>query len=239
MSRQSRFPNRTHIVPALAVIVALVTASAIGPIYAQTGGGKDTKQLRAKLENARKAIESTEKEIQGAMALYNELIEQKAKKPDATFKKLAKGVDASDKAAKGAGKSVEAMHKDLDKFYAAWEKEIGTYTSDDMKAVAQKSFDQVKGKFDRFDAALKDAAAIYDPFIISLRDQVAFMGRDLSPEALTALTDTAQKLNASADELYQKIDQTLNDTGAEAQAEGEEAPAEEPAQAEGEEADQG
>ena len=55
------------------------------------------------------------------------------------------------------------------------------------------------------------AAEVYNPLISSLKDQALFMGRDLSAEALSALTEVAAELNGMADELYARIAELLED----------------------------
>jgi uncharacterized protein YukE len=141
-------------------------------------------------------------------------MEQNAKKPENTYKKLASGVESSDKSAKAARKQVDAMRKDLEKFYTAWEKEVAGYTTEAMKEQSQNSLNEVKAKFERFDTALKEASELYQPFIASLRDQVSYLGRDLSPEAVSALETQAKDLNENASKLYEKVDEILHDTKA-------------------------
>jgi hypothetical protein len=217
----SKTSYRRPLIAISAVFAVGVLAASLVPVAAQSGGSKETQKLRGKVEAARKAVEDTKTEIRQTMVLYNSLVAGEAAKPEPTYKKLIKGVDSSEKSAKSAGKAVESMHKDIDKFFAGWAEELDAYSSDSLRAAAQESYDEVKGKLDRFDAALKQAADIYHPFINDLKEQTSFMGRDLSPEAMTALQDSAKELNAKAEALFAKIDEALNDTqgaGAEAEA---------------------
>ncbi len=204
-NRTSGFMKMTIFAPALSILL-------VAPLGAQTGGGKETKKLQSKVESVHDDVGSTKEQIQETMDLYNAIIEEKAKKPQSTFKKLGKSVEDCDKSAKGVGKSVESLRKDLDKFFASWEKEISVYTTEAMQERSRKSLDEVKGKFDRFETSLKEASELYKPFIASLRDHVAFLGRDLSADTIADFQDEAAKLNETASLLYDKINEALNDT---------------------------
>jgi len=195
-------------------VVALATFS-VGLVLAQSGGSKDTKKLREKVENARGSVQDAEKEVKGTMEVYNSILEQTAKKPQSAYKKLTKALEDCDKAAKGARKDVDSLEADLEKFYTTWEAEIESYTSDSMKAYGQKSLDEVRGQYERFNKSLEEASELYHPFIAVLQDQMQILGRDLSPEMMKSLEGEAKKVNEDAEALYAKIDEALNDTRAE------------------------
>lgn len=187
----------------LAVVFLLLTGAT--PAVAQSGGGKDTQKLQKAVEDSRETLQAAVNQIKGTMTVYNSLMGGDAKKPDKTYKDLSKGADECDKAAEKARKSVDSMHKDLGKFYQTWEKEIEAYQSDSMKEHGKQSLEKVKTTFNNYDAALKEAADLYHPFIATLHDHVTFMGRDLSPDSLAGLKDDAAKLNQDAESLYAKV----------------------------------
>ncbi|HET6277757.1 MAG TPA: DUF2959 family protein [Candidatus Polarisedimenticolia bacterium] len=203
-----RFDPRLQACAAVTLAVLLLAAGS-SPVPAQSGGGKETEELQEKVEDSRGALQGAVAQIKETMGLYNTLVAGKAEKTESVYKDLSKSTGECDKAAEGARKSVESLRKDLEKFYKEWEKEIETYSSDSMKERSRKSLDQVKAKFDSFNAALQGASDLYKPFIASLRDQVTFMGRDLSPAALAELKDEGATLNESAEALYAKVDEAL------------------------------
>jgi len=194
---------------AVALLAVVLPLTAATPALAQSGGNKDTKNLQKKVEDSRKALQDAVAQIKKTMDQYNSLVAGDAKKPDSVYKDLSKSTDACDKAAQAVRKSVDSLHKDLDKFYKDWAKEIEGYSTDAMKERGNKSLQQVKAKFNSFDQALQGAADVYKPFIATLRDQVTFMGRDLSPAALSGLKSDGEGLNKSAGDLYSKVDAAI------------------------------
>ena len=193
------------IAPLAATLLIIGTAAAL----AQSGGSKETTKLKKSVEDSRGSLQDAVDQVKETMTLYNSLFAGDAKKPNSVYKNLSKSTDKCDKAAEGARKSVESLHKDLGKFYKAWEKELEAYQSDSMKERGRKSLDTVKATFDRFDTALQGASELYKPFIATLRDHVTFMGRDLSPAALGELKDDAAALNEDAEALYAKVDEAI------------------------------
>ena len=62
-----------------------------------------------------------------------------------------------------------------------------------------------KLRYEQMIGRMGEAGEAYDPLISSLRDQVLFMGRDLSAEALGTLTPMADEVNRMAEDLYARI----------------------------------
>ena len=215
MNKQmGRKSNRSRMIGAAAVLTAALIAIGAAPTMAQSGAGKDTKKIKAKVEDAHAAIGEAESQVKETMTLYNALFEETKGGPEKTHKKLSKSVEGLEKAAEKASKSVESMRKDLEKFYAIWEEELAAFSSESMKQRAQKGLDDVKARFTRFDTALQGASDLYQPFIASLKDQVTLLGLDLSPATLSSLKEEAATLNETAEALYARIDEALNDTSA-------------------------
>ena len=193
----------------LAALACILGASA-GAGIAQQGGSKQAEKFLSKSEETRKAIEQTRGQIQETMELYHSIIGGEAKKPASVYKKLSGAVDQCDKMASGIGKKVEAMNKEGEKFFQAWEKELEGYSSESFRSRVQERLDHARGRFDKMNERMVEAGEIYDPFITSLRDQVLFLGRDLGPDAVALLQGEAEKLSGTADELFAKIDQILH-----------------------------
>jgi hypothetical protein len=57
--------------------------------------------------------------------------------------------------------------------------------------------------------SMGEAGDLYEPFVLNLREQVLYLGRDLSPEALEGLEGDAAELNKSSEELFAKIEEIL------------------------------
>lgn len=204
-------PSRWPGALAIAIVLGGLLVLAAGPAFSQAGGSKQATKFRTQADNTKKAIEQARDQIQSTLELYNALMAGQEKKPENTYKKLSQGVDQCDKKRDSASKSAEAMQKEADKFFTAWEKEQEKFTSEDIKARSQERLQFYKDRFTEMTDAMKAAGEAYEPFINSLRDQVMLLGNDLSEDGIAALQDEAKTLNANAETLFQKIDAIFNE----------------------------
>jgi hypothetical protein len=203
----------TSVVRGTARRILMATAAMACCIGLATGGAfsqnKQTQKFQASQDNLKKALEKSRDEIKGTMALYNELLGGEAKKPDQTYKKLVQSVDKSSKSTNDIQKQRSSLEKEAVKFYQAWEKEIATYSDPSFQEKGQQRMAAVKGRFDAFVSGMEELRAMYEPFFAKLNDQVLFLGRDLSPEALGDVSDMVTKQNADADALIAKFEEVL------------------------------
>jgi hypothetical protein len=130
---------------------------------------------------------------------------------ESTYKKLTQATSKSEKAAEKSGSSVEKMQKQAKKVYSAWEKELEGYENEQLKALSVQRLEASRQTNDAMAEKMKSAGEAYNSFISSLNDQVKFMARDLSPDAMSALQGVAQELNVMAEELFAQIDAALSE----------------------------
>ena len=172
-------------------------------------GSKESQKLLEYSQGARDALTAMKKEVGSAMDLYNTLIAAEAKKSESTYKKLTQAISKSEKAADKSGSSIEKMQKQAKKVYSAWEKELEGYENEQLKELGVQRLDASRQTNDAMAEKMKSVGEAYNSFISSLNDQVKFMARDLSPDAMSALQGVAQELNVMAEDLFAQIDAAL------------------------------
>lgn len=216
---RSHQPYSTHTVrPMVAVVILLgFLGASTGELAAQKGGNKEAEKFRKSSEATREELAEGKEQIQDTMNIYNSLMQGKAKKPQDAYKKLTKSVEKCDKLSASIRKKVDEMKKQANTFLTGWEKELETYSSESFKEMSQKQLDTARARFDTMIARMKEGGEAYQPFITSLKDQVQFLGRDLSPEALSALSEAAAKVNSDGDAVIVVIDKILSNEVADEQ----------------------
>ena len=140
-----------------------------------------------------------------------------------------------------AGNSVTAMNEQAERLFAGWQAEIDKMPDADLKERNQGRLDARKERYAALSEVLGKAGKELSPFVTLLNDQIAFLGNDLSDDAILDLQDEAKELNEMATVMADNIAELLGTakpheakTEADAEAEGEteeEAAAEEPAEA--------
>ncbi len=214
--QQSNTVSAPRIMVAIALMLGFLGAST-GELAAQKGGSKQAEKFRKSSEATREELAEGKEQIQDTMNIYNSLMQGKAKKPQDAYKKLTKSVEKCDKLSASIRKRVEEMKKQANTFLTGWEKELETYSSESFKEMSQKQLDTARARFDTMIARMKEGGEAYQPFITSLKDQVQFLGRDLSPEALGALSEAAAKVNSDGEAVITLIDKILSNEAADEQ----------------------
>lgn len=92
----------------------------------------------------------------------------------------------------GAQKSADAVGKEADKYFASWEKDLADFSSDDLKQKSQARLDKSKADYAALGDALGQAQKAFEPLMQNLNDQIPYLGRDLSPEAVADLKGEAE-----------------------------------------------
>jgi len=200
--------------PASSIALWCCLILAVTPAVSQQGASKEATKFRSQIDDTRKSVEQARAQLEQVLAQYNGLVGGKAKKPDAAYKKLDGDVGKVEKIVTGIQKQVAAMDKGSEKFFADWAAQIANYSGESMREQGQKRMEVAKGKYAEMRTNMTSAGEAYQPFMANLKDQVLYMGTDLSPEALEALQPETEKLNQMGEDLFAKIDRILSDEAA-------------------------
>ena len=173
-------------------------------------GSKESQKFLDYSQDARDTLVDAKSELTSTVALYNSLIAGEAKKPESTYKKLIKALEKSEKVAGKTRDRVEKMQTQADKVFTAWTQELESYENEQLKELGIQRLEASKQRYGVMIERMESTSEAYRPLVSSLHDQIKFMGFDLSPEAMSALQDPAQELNAMAEELFARIDAVLN-----------------------------
>jgi len=194
-----------------AIFVAAICLALIGqPALAQKKGHKEAEKFRSQTDATRKSVEQSRDQLDKTMDHYNAMFQaEKPKKLSSAYGNLSKSLDACEKNVKGVQKNVDAMKKQADKFFASWEQEIETLSNAPIQEKSRGRLETARGRYDGMLASMREAKELYDPFILSLREQVMFLGRDLHPASIADLTDEAEQMNRDAEVLFAKIEEIL------------------------------
>jgi len=198
--------SRNRTLSTLAVLVALGLPTAL--LHAQEGI-KQTEAVVKKGEDTVKSITEARQQLEKTLATYNSIIDGKATDSKATYKDLQTAVkDCESKSADVKDKK-DQMDAEADKLYASWTANLATINSAELKQKSEALLTQTKDRMGKITAAGQDARASYDSFVGQLKDQVSYLGNDLTPAGVASLKNNAVKLNTQAKTMFTKIDGTV------------------------------
>jgi len=203
----------------LAVTACLVLGGTL--VLAQSKkSAKEAENLSKAADNAKKSVGDVVDHLGKMLEGYNSIINGTAKNPQSAYKKLVGDLKSTEKMIQGAGKSLDAVNKDAQKYFAAWETDLESFTNEELKQKSQDRLNMSKEKYATLGEALGQASDAFVPLVQNLNDQILFLGRDLSPEAIADLQDEAEALNQQAQEVTDQVKALM-----ESASEGEPAPA--------------
>jgi len=189
----------------LAGCAALGLASAAGA----QDGIKQTESLVKKGESTLKSIAEARTQLDKTLATYNSIIEGKAVDSKAAFKDLEKAVKDCESKSESVKKNKDEMDAEAEKLYTGWTAGLAEITSPDLKSRSEARLTQTKDRMGKISAAGFNARGAYDEFLNGLKDQIKFLGHDLTPGGVSALKGDAAKLNAKAKTMFEKMDGTV------------------------------
>ncbi len=184
------------------------------PVIAQAKkSAKQAESLAKAGENAKRSMQTALDTLGKLLTGYNSIIDGTAKNTQSAYKKLVGDLKNTEKQIQAVQKGVTAMDKEAQKFFAAWETDLESISSEDLR---QKGADRLQAAKDRYASlgeTLGQAGETLAPVIQDLNDQILFLGRDLSPGAIADVQNEAQALNQNAEAASAEIQSMLEASG--------------------------
>jgi hypothetical protein len=134
------------------------------------------------------------------------------------FKKFASDVDATDSAAEAARGRYASMKAKAEEHFKAWEAESQKITDPALQQAAAKRRDVAQVAFGKVVETSGKVKADYEPFISNLKDIKAYLGADLTPQAVELLEPNIKKAKSLGESLKKSI-QGLQDAMASVRSE--------------------
>ena len=189
-----------------------VLCLAVTPMLAQASK-KNTKmanQFRDSGARAGTAIEKARDQLKVCMTAYDALLESEEKqRPDLT-KKLTTELGKLEKSVEDGRKQVTAFRALAGDFFNAWEEQLATIQTAELKAASEKRLGMAKELFENMAENLNAASEVYGPMVASLNEQAVLIGQDNSDAALEILNDVAPGIHSKAEQVFESIEKSLS-----------------------------
>jgi len=174
---------------------------------------KQTASLEKAGESSKAAVQDALGSLGSLLTGYNSIINGDAKDNQKAYKKLVGDLKSTEKKIDGSKKQVAALGKEADKFFKAWEQDLASISSESLREKSAARMTAAQQKYASLGETLAAAGGEFAPVIQNLNDQILFLGRDLSPEAIADLEDEAAELNQQAEAATAKVKQMLEEAG--------------------------
>ena len=174
---------------------------------------KQTASLEKAGEASKAAVQDALNGVTGLLAGYNSIIDGTAKDNQKAYKKLVGDLKSTEKKIDASRKQIASLSKEADKFFKAWEQDLASISSESLRAKSSARMEGAKKRYAELGEILTAASNEFAPVMQNLNDQILYLGRDLSPEAIADLEDEAVELNAQAEAATAKVKEMLDKAG--------------------------
>jgi chromosome segregation ATPase len=199
----ARTRNLPH-VTAVALAAGLVALGAT-PGFSQEGPEQAQKLMKS-VQNTVKSIGEARQQLEKTLAGYNSIMEMTAKDTKDAYKDLGKDITESEKKVGDTKVKVDEMNTEAMKHFDAWKQNAAAISDPDLRKRSEQRLADAQARFQKIDAAGKDARTSFDSLMGDLKNQSTFLGHDLNASAITTLKPDAAKFNTRAKTVFAKID---------------------------------
>jgi hypothetical protein len=188
---------------ALALAAGLVALGA--PAFSQSGPEQTQKLLKA-VDGTVKSIGEARQQLEKTLAGYNSIMEQTAKDTKDAYKSLGKDIGDSEKRVGATRLKVDEMNAEAARHFTSWKESAAAITDANLRKRSEERLADAQARFQKIEAAGKDARQNFDSLMSDLKNQSTFLGNDLNAAAIASLKPDAAKFNTRAKTVFDKID---------------------------------
>jgi septation ring formation regulator EzrA len=165
--------------------------------------------LSNRVKSARDAQEEAKQDIQSTLEQFGKVVSYEGGDLESTYKKLSGELETSENSATAVRKRISDVESVADALFSEWERELGEYSSADLRRKSQAKLTQTKGRYREMLAAMKRAEQRIEPVLKPLRDQVLYLKHNLNARALTAIKGELVKMDTQVDQLVKDMNRSI------------------------------
>ena len=165
--------------------------------------------LTSRVKSARDAQEDAKKDIQSALDQFGKVVAYEGGDLEDAYKKLNGELQNSEDSADKVRKRIDEVESVADSLFAEWKKELGDYSSADLRRKSEAKLTQTKARYQDMLAAMKRAEQRIDPVLKPLRDQVLYLKHNLNARALAAIKGELVKVDTHVDRLVKDLNRSI------------------------------
>lgn len=180
---------------------------------------KEAQKLSDLREQATNDFDAALGQLKSLLAQYNAILDGTAATRKADYKALDKDAKSMDKLIANSSKTADSVMLQAESVWALWQADNDALAAGIEKDKSQARLETRKKRYDDIDRDLAASRESLESFVANLRDQIDYLGKDLSQDAILDLKPEAAKLNEEADALGATMDTvgTGSTTAAEAE----------------------
>ncbi len=167
----------------------------------------NVKDARDAQDAAKVQFASALEEFSSVVNVQGGELEKKYKTLNAAYEKSKSRADA----VKGRLNDVKRVGTAL---FKEWDKELGTYKSDNLRKASQTKMVQTQQQYDRLITAMEKAESKIQPVLDAFGDQVLFLKHNLNAQAISSLQGELGNMETEIGSLIQEMEKSIGEADA-------------------------
>lgn len=172
--------------------------------------GKEKRDLlRDNVKKARDEQEAAKTEFKDALTRLRELTGFQGGQLETAYKQVEKDYDRCNARAQSIRERVSKIESIGDDLFAEWEKELGSYSSANLRSISREKLTETKHRFEELRTALRKSTSSMEPVLAKLKDQTLFLKHNLNAEAIGSLKGEVVSIDADVQRLIAEMNAAI------------------------------
>jgi ElaB/YqjD/DUF883 family membrane-anchored ribosome-binding protein len=165
--------------------------------------------LRDNVEKARNEQEAAKTEFKDALTRLKELTGFQGGKLEDAYRKVES--DYKDCSARSASikDRVKKIQDIADALFAEWEKELGSYSSESLRASSREKLRETRQRYEGLHTALERSSQSMDPILARLNDQTLYLKHNLNAQAVGSLKGEVLNIEGDVQRLITEMNAAI------------------------------
>lgn len=179
-------------------------------------GYEKREQLVSTVEKARDQQEKAKVTFTSALEEFLSITEGDETTADLEkkYKKIESAYENSMSRAEAVHSRISGVESVAKALFTEWEKELGQYSSDNLRQQSQDQLDATRERYTNLIGAMKDAASKMDPVLTAFKDQTLFLKHNLNARAIASLETDLAKVKTEVADLIAEMEASIAEANA-------------------------
>lgn len=194
------------------ISLALLFAAGCNSLYYSTleKFGKYKRDiLVSRVQEARNAQEETKQQFASALDKFKSVVNVPSGQLQKKYDTLKAEYDKSEAKANEVKKRIASVEEVAHDLFAEWNKELGEYKNQQLKAESKQKLKQTEEKYNQLIAAMKNAESKIQPVLSAFHDQVLFLKHNLNAQAIASLQTEVTTMQTDVAKLIEEMEKSI------------------------------
>ncbi len=164
------------------------------------------------IEEAQESQEDAQEQFKDALEQFRSVVQFDGGDLEDMYNKLNDEYEDSVAAAEEISENVDDVEDVAEDLFEEWEKEIGEYTSANLRRDSEKKMKSTRRQYQGLLKSMRSAEKTVEPVLATLKDQVLYLKHNLNARAIASLKGELQSVNADVDRLINAMQKSINES---------------------------